>query len=331
MPEMTSMQRVLAVLNGQKPDRPPVSLWCHFPADARYGQAAIDAHLNHLRTYNLDFLKVMNDNGYPTNPEIKSCADLKHFAVLNGDEDGFALQLDLLKTLASELKDKVLMTTTMFNAWAVLRRLATPKIADKHGPPRIGPPTTDADKRMAELIAEDRTAVANALDAIAASLANFVGKCIDAGADGIFLSVRDDWVNTPENGLDTYEEMVRTGDGQILAAARGGRFNMLHVCGTPLDFEAFAAYPAHVINWADRAAGPPIHDVVGRIRPAVAGGVDNLSTLAEGRPDDVAAEVRDALQQAGDRPIMITPGCTYDPDVVPDDNIHAMVHAARQA
>jgi uroporphyrinogen decarboxylase len=327
---MTPIQRTLAVISGENPDRTPVSLWRHFPPDARYGRAAVDAHLDHLREYDLDFLKVMNDNGYPTRPEIKACADLRHLCVLNGDEDGFGLQLDLLSALAAELNDKVLMTTTMFNAWAVLRRLATPKDADTHGPPRLGPPTTDADKRMAELVAEDRTAVANALDAIAASLANFAAKCIDAGADGVFLSVRDDWVNTPENGLDTYDEMVRTGDGQILSAARRGRFNMLHVCGTPLDFDAFAAYPAHVINWADRAAGPAIADVIRDVRPAVAGGVDNLSTLARGRPDDVAAEVRDALQQARDRPIMITPGCTYDPDVVPDDNIHAMVRAARR-
>ena len=71
-----------------------------------------------------------------------------------------------------------------------------------------------------------------ALDVIAASLANFAGHCLKAGADGIFLSVRDDWVDTEANGLNTYDELVRTGDGRILSAARGGHFNLLHVCGS---------------------------------------------------------------------------------------------------
>ena len=143
------------------------------------------------------------------------------------------------------------------------------------------------------------------------------------------MSVRDDWVNTPQNGSNSYAELVSTGDGQILGAVRNGRFNILHVCGVPQDLDTFAAYPVHVLNWADRAAGPAIGDVVGKIRPTVCGGVDNLSTLLNGKPQDVAAEVRDALRQAGDRPMMITPGCTYDPEAVPDDNIHAMVSAAQ--
>ncbi len=327
---MSRIERVSAVLAGQEPDRPPVSLWCHFPSDAWFGPAAVDAHLKHLQTYDLDFLKVMNDNGYPTRPEIRTASDLRSFPVLGGDEEGYGRQLDLLRALSAELKGKVLLSTTMFNAWAVLRRLATPKIIDRHGPPSLGPPTTEADRRMGELIAEDRAAVGQALAAIAASQANFGRMCIEAGADGIFLSVRDDWVNTSQNGPDTYEELVRTGDRKILRAAGDGRFNMLHVCGVPQDFEAFAAYPVQAINWADRAAGPAISDVIGRVQPAVSGGVDNLSTLPRGKPENVSAEVRDALQQAGDRPIMITPGCTYDPEAVPDENIHAMVGAARR-
>ena len=326
---MTRVERVLAVLAGQEPDRPPVSLWCHFHADAWFGRTAVDAHLQHLQTYDLDFLKVMNDNGYPTRVAIRTASDLRDFPVLGGDEDGYGRQLDLLRALSAELKGKVLLSTTIFNAWAVLRRLATPKIADRHGPPTLGAPPTEADRRMDDLINEDRGAVGMALDSIAASQANFAAKCIEAGADGVFMSVRDDWVNTPQNGSNTYEELIRTGDGQILGAARNGRFNILHVCGVPQEFDTFASYPVHVLNWADRAAGPAIGDVVGKIRPTVCGGVDNLSTLLNGKPQDVAAEVRDALRQAGDRPMMITPGCTYDPEAVPDDNIHAMVSAAQ--
>ena len=326
---MTPIERVTAVLSGRPPDRPPVSFWHHFSPDCQSGRNAVDAHLRHASRFNLDFLKVMNDNRYPVAREIRSAADLRDLPVLKGDEDGYGRQLDLIRSLVAELGGKLFMATTMFNAWAVLRRMATPAISDRHGPPKLSGPATDADRRMGELLSEDRAAVGMALDTIAASQANFAAKCIQAGADGVFLSVRDDWVNNDAHGRNTYDELVRRGDKQILAAADGGRLNMLHVCGVPQDLDTFAQYPVHVINWADRAAGPAIHDVIGRVKPAVCGGVDNLSTLPNGNPQDVEEEVRDALRQAGDRPMMISAGCTYDPDAVPEENLHAMVRAAR--
>ncbi len=271
----------------------------------------------------------MNDNGYPTRREIRRAADLRDLPVLRGDEEGYGRQLDLIRCLAAELSGKVFMATTIFNAWGVLRRMVAAEIADRHGPPTLGGPTTSTDARVSELLGEDRTAVGAALNAIAASQANYAGKCIEAGADGVFLSVRDDWVNTDANGRDTYDQMVRHGDGQIVSAAREGRFNVLHVCGVSRAFDGFAQYTVHVINWADRAGGPAIGEVIGRVQPAVCGGVDNLHTLPKGTPQAVQEEVRDALRQAGDRPMLVAAGCTYDPDTVPEENLDAMVHAVR--
>jgi len=327
MSEMSSIERVAAVVAGRRPDRPPVSFWHHFPPDCRFGQRAVDAHLEHLSRYSLDFLKIMNDNRYPTARDIRTTSDLRDLPVLQGDEEGYMRQLDLIRALKGELADKVFLVTTLFNAWAVLRHLVYPSIADHHSPPTLSGPAAPTDRRVSELLAEDRAAVSTTLDVIARSQANFAGKCIQAGADGIFLSVRDDWVDTDANGQNTYDEMVRPGDRQILGAAREGSFNVLHVCGVPQGFHAFAEYPVQVINWADRAAGPAIGEVIGRIKPAVCGGVDNLGTLPEGSPETVKHEVHDALRQAGDRPMIVSTGCTYDPDTVPEENLQAMVRA----
>ncbi|NLE59085.1 MAG: hypothetical protein GX616_12040, partial [Planctomycetes bacterium] len=56
---MTKRQRVESVLQGQRPDCSPVSFWHHFEPHQITGQAALDALLRHLETYDLDFLKVM--------------------------------------------------------------------------------------------------------------------------------------------------------------------------------------------------------------------------------------------------------------------------------
>ena len=329
MVEMTRIERVVAVLAGEQPDRPPVSFWHHFPPDCQFGQAAIDAHLKQLARFDLDFLKVMNDNPYPTQRDVCSAGDLRDLPVLRGDEEGYGRQLELIRALSAELGGKVLLITTLFNAWTILRRVVVPRTSDRHNPPSLAGPPRAPDKRITELLRENRGDVGMAIDAIAASQANFAKRCIEAGADGVFLSVRDDWVDTDENGLSTYDEMVRIGDGQIIMAAAGGSANLLHVCGTVRDFDSFAAYPVHAINWADRAAGPSIAEAAKRTTRTLCGGVDNLSTLRDGTPAEVEAEARDALRQAGDRPMILAPGCTFDPDRVPEANLDAMVRAVR--
>lgn len=318
-----------AVLAGRYPDRPPVSFWHHFSPDQLTGQPAVDAHLRHFEEFDLDFIKVMNDHHYPRGKidVIRSARDLAALQVWPGDAPGFVGQLEVLTKLREHLTDETMMCTTLFNPWAVLRYLSRPP-SDAHGPPVLNS-FDERDELISRMLQEDRRAVADAVATIGESMANFARECIKAGADGIFLSVRDDWVNRPVNGPDTYEELVRQVDLKILNAASDGRFNMLHVCGRPLNFAAFARYPVHAINWADRAAGPSLAYARDRVKPAIAGGVDNLKTLPKGTPDDVAYEVRDAIRQARHRPIMITAGCTYDPAAVPEANLHAMVNTAK--
>lgn len=327
---MTKRQRVEAVIRGDQPDRTPVSFWHHFEPDQITGQAALDAHLRHIEAHDLDFLKVMNDHQFPRGgvKVVRSAADLKKIEPLAGDAEDLAGQLDLLRRLKERLGDDVLTCTTIFNPWAVLRKYVEPP-SDAHGPPKMMG-EDERDDAVTGLLKEDRSAVKAALAAIGETLAAFTRECIAAGATGVFLSVRDDWVDRHANGQGTYDEMVRVTDLMILEAAKDAPFNFLHMCGRPQDFKRFAGYPVQVVNWADRAAGPSIAYARDRAGPAIAGGVDNLETMSNGTPEDCANEVRDALRQAKDRPIMITPGCTYDPKAVPAENLKAIVAAARE-
>ena len=122
---------------------------------------------------------------------------------------------------------------------------------------------------MTRFLHEAPEALSRALDVVAQSLANFARHCLAAGADGVYLSVRDDWVDTPENGAGTYDRLVRPSDLKILGGAAHGTFNILHVCGKAVDFARFAGYPAHALSWADRYAGPSLADVAGWMRPAM--------------------------------------------------------------
>jgi uroporphyrinogen decarboxylase len=317
---MTPTERIEAVLRGQKPDRPPFSFWYHFPPDAASGERAVQAHLDHLETYQPDFLKVMNENPYPHERVIASARELDSLAELSGDHDGFGQQLDLIRSLRRAVGRDILLVTTIFNAWAVLRQIVhPPELSDRN--------VVDGWLRAAQL--SDPEPVQRALRIMASNLARFAQLCITAGADGIFLSVRDDWVDADTPGL--YRNLVEPLDRMILAGASAGRLNVLHVCGRALDFRRFAEYPVHVINWADRIAGPAIVDVKDWLRPAICAGVNHERTLPDGSPRDVVLEVADAIQQAHGRPIMIAPGCTFDPARVPKTNLEAFTLAVRES
>ncbi|HOO17983.1 MAG TPA: uroporphyrinogen decarboxylase family protein [Phycisphaerae bacterium] len=323
---MSPVERVERVLSGRWPDRAPLSFWHHFGPDQVAGEAAVTAHLAHLEAFDLDFLKIMNDNGYPHAGPVERVADLASLTELRGDEGEFGRQLELIAALKRRLRGRVLMTTTVFNAWSTLRHIVRPP--REHKPPNLAP-DDEVSGQLLSFLAQDEETLRRAIRVAAASLANFARRCLDAGADGIFLSVRDDWLERAGTHRAPYADLVRSADLQILDGAARGRFNMLHVCGTPVHFGDFADYPVHVLNWADRSAGPAIADVRDWVKPAICAGLDNLRTLPEGTPRDCEREMADALHQASDRPILIAPGCTYDPERVPRANLLAVCRAVR--
>src|SRR6188768_3063757 len=87
--QMTPIERVDAVLAGRRPDRPPFSFWYHFAPDEVAGPKVAQAHLQLLSTYEPDFLKMMNDNGYPHPQPIRKIEDLGSLAELRGTEPQF--------------------------------------------------------------------------------------------------------------------------------------------------------------------------------------------------------------------------------------------------
>ncbi len=352
---MTRTEHLRKLLAGETV-RPAVSCWYHFPPEFHVPERAAAAHLRHLERFDLDFLKVLNEADYPRAAlgaarTVRSVADLRRLRPLPGDTPPLNQQVELVARLAGQLRGSVPMTVTIFHAWMTLRSLTVPP-KDQHSPPVIDVRDDPRDILLTRWLREDASAVRAALEAIAATLADLARRCLEAGADGIYLATRDDWMDTPENSAalrdaapmeadaaasGAYDRLVAPTDHTILHAAGAGWFNVLHLCGRPVSFERHLGDPrVHVVHWADRVTGPSIAVARTRVialpgdrRPALAGGVNNLQTLPCGQPSEVAAEVRDAIAAAAGYPLIVAPGCTYDPRAVADENIRAVVAAAR--
>ena len=55
---ITHRQRLEACIAGEKPDRPPIALWRHFPVDDQHPALLAAATLDFQRRYDFDFIKV---------------------------------------------------------------------------------------------------------------------------------------------------------------------------------------------------------------------------------------------------------------------------------
>jgi hypothetical protein len=163
---MNKMERLDDVLKGRQPDRPPVSFWYHFPPECASGTAAVDAHVRHMETYDLDFLKIMDDNRYPRiglpGGVISGVEDLERLTVLEGIEDRFSLQLELIGALVGRYRGQFRMITTVFNAWTVLRQMAEPE-SGQHKPPVLGAGGDPRDALLSLFLREAPEALSGAL------------------------------------------------------------------------------------------------------------------------------------------------------------------------
>ncbi|MGH7753714.1 MAG: uroporphyrinogen decarboxylase family protein, partial [Gemmatimonadales bacterium] len=61
---MTRRERLRAAVSGAEIDRPPVSLWRHFPQEDARADSLAAAHVRFFHTYQWDFLKVTPASGY---------------------------------------------------------------------------------------------------------------------------------------------------------------------------------------------------------------------------------------------------------------------------
>jgi uroporphyrinogen decarboxylase len=196
--------------------------------------------------------------------------------------------------------------------------------------------TLFAPSMAASFVADDATftrhlheapaAIAAGLQTIAQTTADFGLAALEAGADGIFFSIKhaSGRVLPPT----AYDPLDRTFDRPVAQALHErSTFTIVHLHGAELDFDRFATFPLHALSWYDRVDGPQL-DRARKALPGLvfAGGIDHERTLMLGTFEEIKAEVFDAAAQTGGRRLVLAPGCTL-PIVVPPENLRAVREA----
>ncbi|MHB1416161.1 MAG: uroporphyrinogen decarboxylase family protein [Chloroflexota bacterium] len=328
MVEMTKRDRVQAALRGEPVDRPPIAFWRHWPIDDQDPEALTRATLDYQRRFDFDFIKVtpshtfaVDDYGavhaYQGRPigdrehlerVVKEPADWERIQPLDVRKGTYGRQLECLRMVLAQRDPRTPVIQTVFNPLGMARFLA-------------------GDEMHMVYLRRYPEAFARALAALTETCASFAKEAIAAGADGIFMSTMA--ASYEVMSEEEHDKYARPSDLAVLAAAQGGWFNVLHLHGKYPMFGALTDYPVQAINWHDRTAGPSLAEALQVFPGAVVGGIEQYAVLHCGTPQDVEAQVRDAVAQTGGRRLIVAAGCTY-PLTVPEGNLLAARRAVEQ-
>jgi uroporphyrinogen decarboxylase len=302
---MTKIERVRAALSGAEVDRPPFSVWYHFGLQHAPAERTAQTHLEFFAAYDLDWLKIMNDYSYPMprgTETVTEVRDLKRITPLDVRQGPLGEQLETVRLIGLELKGKVLLVDTVFNAWNTLKRNVLKEA-------------------MGSFMQEHPAELEAVLTVVNDNLIRYAIASLHGGASGIFYSVPATSESlTPEQ----YERFMRPFDVAFLEAIRPfGECHILHAHGSALYVDRLLDYPVHAISWADRESGPPL-TAMRRLTPRVlVGGIDhvNFPYTSAAR---VREQVRSAIAEAGPRKLFLAPGCA-----LPTYSFPELIRAAR--
>lgn len=317
---MSKRDLLKKVFEKQSVERIPVGFWFHFldEKDMYSGVDNIDmingniqGHKEFYKNFNPDFIKIMSDGffGYPNDillnlTNAKQLYDLKP---IDDNHPWIEQQVQIVKAVVEEFGKDVFTFYNIFAPTTYLKLLLHTGIK--------------GNEVLADLIEQDKDAVAHAIDIISKDIAKLVERIIrDAGADGIYFSVQN--IQDSRVGLDLYSEIVRPGEELILSVAKKySPYNILHICGyegATNEVSYYKDYDAPIINWAVTVENLSLKDGKKIFDDKVViGGFNNTDTglLYTGTEEEIKKETKKIISDVGKVGVILGADCTVPGDI----------------
>lgn len=312
MSSWTKRKRIEKTIIGQTGDRPPVSLWRHWPGDDQDGAALAAAHLKWQQDWDWDLLKVspassfcLADWGAQDSWEgsfegtrsygervIRRPEDWQMLHVLDPRRGMLATQIEALRLIGEGLAS----TPDPF----------TPFIATIFSPLAQAKNLAGGEQLLVHMRSRPDYLLTG-LETITKSIIAYIEAARSTGISGIFYAIQHARYEllSPEE----YDLFGRPFDETILSMASDLWLNMLHIHGeSSIMFNQVADYPVQLVNWHDRDSGYSLSEGLRRVKGAVSGGVSRW-TLYKDSPAQTIVEARDAIQQTGSSRLFLGVGC----------------------
>ena len=309
---MDKIERVARVLNGEKVERPPLSLWYHFGIQHAGGEQFARITLEFFNYYDFDFLKVMNDYFYQP-PQgldaVKTKEDLKRITRFDVEQSDWQEQFKALEYISVELKDKAYFIDTVFDPWQSIRR-------------------NMAGENIDALMVDAPDDLLEALDIVADNLIAYCKKSLAIGTAGIFMSVP---AASELISRENFLRFVKPPAVKVFDAISGlAKMNTAHIHGENLYFDDVLDFPVDIFSWWDRGPkGPSLGWVKERIPGCVMGGI-NQKIVARTTRAFLKNHVQEGIELGGKTRFFLANGCSSDSWGYPG-SMQAIVDAAKAA
>ena len=307
---MTKIERIDTVLNGDKPDRAPVSLWYHFGSQFLSGRKFAEIVLSYYNHYDFDWLKVMNDYFYPMPKdlyELKSKKDLELLKPFDIKDSEWNEQLTALKLVRAELDGKAYFCDTIFDPYQELQR-------------------SPVGEHLPSLMNEEPDALLEALSIVTDNVIEYAKESLRSGSAGIFLSVL---ASSDQISRENFLKFEKPFAMRVFDAVKDqGIMNTAHIHGHNIYTEDILDFPVSVLSWEDRVTGnPSMAEMKERFKGCVMGGIDNTS-MTRKTPAYLINNTREGLEMGGDSRFFIANGCS-SPGHMDPFSITAIVDTAK--
>jgi len=191
-------------------------------------------------------------------------------------------------------------------------------------------------ERVMEDMKSSPDALKEGMETITETTIEFAKACVDAGATGIFYGIGGGGRVWRELSKEQLEKYALGYDKKVLDAV-DCPIKLMHICITPMGNAQnknlmeggwFKKYPVHCINWdAHEYTWLDKAKKIYKDKFAICGGLNRVTTLRTGSPSQVEAEVKKAIEDAGEGGgFMLGPGCTVYQDM-PRENYNAVGRA----
>jgi uroporphyrinogen decarboxylase len=322
---MNHRQRLQKCLANEKMDRPPVSLWRHFPVEDQDPALLSKAIVTFQNIYDFDFVKItpassfcLRDWGlvdvWKGNPEgtrdivmhpVREPEDWQRIKTLPIRNNLLSSHLECIRLTKENLPKTTPIIQTVFSPLAQAKNLVGKNNLPSHI--RLYP-----------------QAIKSALRQITDTTIDFIKALTPLQIDGVFFAVQH--AQASQLSKLEFEEFCLPYDLEILDYCKNYWLNVVHIHGQDIYFDAVSNYPCQVFNWHDQETQPDLISARSKIKGAVCGGLRQWDTMVNGSPEGIMNEAKRSIEKTNSERFILGTGC-----VLPITAPHSNIMAARRS
>ena len=302
---MDKRELLFATLAGETTGSPLCGFWYHFPDERKFGGPSVRAHKEYFEATDADILKVMNEYRYVLDREINSTRDWRNVRQKKFEDTPYVGFTEEFRAIRKEIPSGVPMIATVHGVF----------VSAFHASEKSGN-FSNPDNKVSSHMREDPETVYTGLQTIAETIVELAVRLKQAGADGIYYAALGG--ERYRFSQEILEKYIIPLDSYVINSIHNlGLLSVLHICKDKVRLPSYGSLNADIVNWAVHECEYSLSD--GRTifpgRTLLGGFDDRSGILVEGTEDQIMAEAKKILSEAGRKKFIFGADCTLPENI----------------